>query len=62
MSNHIVAEYWEKIYLLLALFSGIVWGVSAFINFPGWQYMADGDLYDRNCRLDGRDYNISCWH
>ena len=34
MSNHIVAGYWEKIYLLLALFSGIVWGVSAFIIFP----------------------------
>ena len=30
----IVAGYWEKIYLLLAIFSGIVWGVSAFIIFP----------------------------
>ena len=29
-----VAEYWGKIYLLLALFSGIVWGLSAFIIFP----------------------------
>ena len=28
------AEYWEKIYLLLALFSGIVWGLSAFMVFP----------------------------
>ena len=28
------AGYWETIYLLLALFSGIVWGVSAFIIFP----------------------------
>jgi len=30
----LVAEYWSKIYLFLALFSGIVWGVSAFIIFP----------------------------
>jgi hypothetical protein len=29
-----VAEHWKNVYLLLALFSGIVWGLSAFIIFP----------------------------
>ena len=30
----LVAEYWKNVYLRLALLSGIVWGVSAFIIFP----------------------------
>jgi two-component system, cell cycle sensor histidine kinase and response regulator CckA len=29
-----VAERWKNVYLLLVLFSGIVWGLSAFIIFP----------------------------
>jgi two-component system cell cycle sensor histidine kinase/response regulator CckA len=29
-----LADYWRKRYLLLALFSGIVWGLSAFLIFP----------------------------
>jgi PAS domain S-box-containing protein len=27
-------KYWENIYLLLALLSGLIWGLSAFIIFP----------------------------
>jgi two-component system, cell cycle sensor histidine kinase and response regulator CckA len=33
-AKHFDAEYWKKIYLFSALFSGIVWGLSAFLIFP----------------------------
>jgi diguanylate cyclase (GGDEF)-like protein/PAS domain S-box-containing protein len=32
--KYLVVEYWSNVYLLLTLFSGIVWGLSAFIIFP----------------------------
>ena len=32
-------RFWEKAYLLLALASGIIWGLSAFIVFPAGNYV-----------------------
>jgi len=32
------AEYWKNAYLLLALVSGIVWGLSAFLIFPAGNF------------------------
>ena len=34
MKGPFAGEYWKNVYLILALISGTIWGLSAFLVFP----------------------------
>jgi len=62
LEGSFACEYWKNVYLILALISGIFWGLSTFIIFPLRQSRAHIPFCSRNSQPFGGYYGIPFFH